>query len=438
MRRMLPVLALLALTGCSSWMGEKEAPPLPGDRVSVLTFDQKLQADATLAASPLLLPEAAAPASWPFAGGSASHSGGHLALGSEIERQWRHDIGAGLSGERPLMASPVVADGVIYAMDSAADVTAYQADSGKELWSVRVAPSRLEDKATGGGLAIAQGRLVASVGYGEVVALDPANGQQIWRTAVPSPLRGSPTMDDSHVFVVTIDNQLAALDASDGRILWTHSGITEATGLLGAPSPAVGPGFVLVAYSSGELYALNSENGRVLWTDGLTGSRRDSGVSAIAAIRGMPALTPDGSVALALSNSGRMVAIDTRSGQRLWDQRIGGNQMPWIAAGTVFLVDNAAQLTALNLRNGRIRWITQLPQWTDAQARSGLVVWYGPVLAGGRLWLTNSLGRLFSFDPSDGHETGKILLNDPTSRPPLVAEGTLFTLDDDATLTAWR
>lgn len=432
------VLAVALLSGCNSWMGAKEDPPLPGDRVSVLSFDRQLQADPALAQVPMALPPEQTNSEWAFAGGVNSHSGGAYSLAAEPHEVWHKDIGDGTDSDRPLIATPIISNGIVYAMDSGAQITAVNSDNGKELWSVRASPRRLVDKATGGGLAMANGKLFATIGYGEVAAIDPSNGQVLWRTPMPNPLRGSPTSDGARIYVVGIDNELTALSADSGQILWKHSGIAETTGLLGAPSPAIGPGFVLVAYSSGELYALNAENGRELWSDSLSGSRRDSGVLTIAAIRGMPALTADGSIAVAISNSGRMVAIDTRSGQRLWDQRIGGNQMPWIAGNTVFMIDNTAQLTAINLRDGRIRWINQLAQWEQPKEHSGLIAWYGPVLAGGHLWLTNSEGRMIAYDPSSGAEQARFKLDDTSNRPPVVAGGTLYTLDDGAELTAWR
>ena len=432
------MMALLALSGCSSWMGDKEDPPLPGERISVLSFDQRLQADPALAETALNLPTPVANASWAFAGGSASHSGGSFALSETPRKAWDRDIGNGVSTASPIINTPIVSNGIVYATDSGGNVTALNSDTGKPVWTARIAPSSLADDATGSGLTLAGGQLFATVGYGEVVALDPATGAQAWRVKVGTPLRSAPSSDGQRVFVVTIDNQLLALSAQDGSRLWKHSGIAESTGLLSAPSPAIGPGYVLVAYSSGELYALNVDNGRELWSDSLSGTRRDGGVMAIAAIRGMPALSADGSIAVAISNSGRMVAIDVRSGQRIWDQRIGGNQMPWIAGDTVFVIDNLAQLTAINLRDGRIRWITQLPQWRENNQKQGLIAWYGPVLAGGKLWLTNSLGRLLAYSPVNGSEAAAYKLGETANRPPVVANGTLYTLDDDAELTAWK
>lgn len=438
MRRTLPIIALFALAGCSSWMGDSEEAGLPGERLPVLAYDQQLTADPALANAPLGLPESFGNSDWATVGGSATHSGGSFSMESTtLKDVWSHDMGAGVDADNPLLSSPIIVAGTVYTLDSEGQITSTDGEHGKELWQKDLSPSRTRDEAAGGGLAYAGNNIYAALGYGEMVALN-LSGEELWRTSTRSPLRSAPTADESTVYVVTIDNQLIALDAATGAIKWTHSGIMEAAGLLGAPAPLIGPDYVLVAYSSGELYALRPTNGREIWSENLAGARREGGVMSIAAIRGMPALSPDGRLAVAISNSGKMVAIDTRSGQRVWDQRMGGNQMPWIAGDTVFVVNNMAQLVALNLRDGRLRWVQQLAQWKEPDISYGLIAWYGPIMAGGKLWMTNSLGRMIAFDPTNGAELQVEKIGSPTNRPPIVAMATLYTLDDDADLTAWR
>jgi outer membrane protein assembly factor BamB len=438
-RLLVSSLLALSLTGCSGgWLGADEPAPLPGTRIPVLVFDQQMQADPELANRPMQLPPAISNASWATAGGTPSHGGGVLALAETLRQAWRADIGDGVSDERPILPLPVIENGIVYTLDGEGSLTAWGAESGKKLWNANLAPRRLRDKASGGGLAVADGRLYASLGYGEVVALSTNDGSELWRSTIPSPLRSAPAIGAGQVFVLGIDNQLGALDAQTGAINWVHTGMIEAAGLLGAPSPAVMGEMVLVAYSSGELYALRTQNGGEIWSDNLAASRREGGISSIAAIRGMPVLAAGGMAALAVSNSGRLVAIDTRSGMRAWDQRISGQQMPWVAGDTVFLVTSQAQLMAVNLADGKVRWVQQLDLWEHPDDKEGVIAWYGPVLAGGQLWLTNSLGQLQSYHPATGAFTENYKLGESANRPPVVAGGTLFTLDDDGRLTAWR
>ena len=66
-----PLLAVL-LSGCdtvSGWFGKNPDPPLPGQRVSVLTRERKVEVDPRLTGTPVALPPAAANPAWAQAGG---------------------------------------------------------------------------------------------------------------------------------------------------------------------------------------------------------------------------------------------------------------------------------------------------------------------------------------------------------------------------------
>ncbi|MDQ2104519.1 hypothetical protein QSG27_17600, partial [Azospirillum sp. C340-1] len=103
-----PLLALL-LGGCdtvSGWFGKTPDPPLPGQRVSVLTRERKVEVDPRLAGTPVALPPATVNAAWAQAGGTAEHAGGNLGLSATPGEAWRGDVGAGASSSRSLLATP--------------------------------------------------------------------------------------------------------------------------------------------------------------------------------------------------------------------------------------------------------------------------------------------------------------------------------------------
>ena len=206
-------------------------------------------------------------------------------------------------------------------MDGAVQVSAYDAATGDRLWQVDLKPDDERGNSFGGGVAFWNDRLYVSTGYAQVLALDPADGKVIWRSGVGAPVRSAPTVSDGRVFVVTVDNELVVLAADDGRRLWTHNAIPETASLLGSASPAVEGEVVVAAYSSGEIYALTVETGRPLWSDNLASTRNVNAVSTLADIRGQPVI--DRGRVFAASHSGRMAAIDLRSGERAWEQELG-------------------------------------------------------------------------------------------------------------------
>ncbi|MFN6999194.1 MAG: RNA polymerase factor sigma-54 [Elioraea tepidiphila] len=116
----------LATTGCGIWDwafgGSKQ--PLPGERRAVLPGEAEAASDPSLADVPVELPPPVTNAAWPVAGGTPSNVMGHLAAPDRLQVAWRTGIGTGGSQRRPLLTTPIVADGRVYACDATAEVTA--------------------------------------------------------------------------------------------------------------------------------------------------------------------------------------------------------------------------------------------------------------------------------------------------------------------------
>jgi len=429
------VFATLLLGGCD-WFGDTGKPPLPGERISVLQMEGRAMPDPSLNATPVSLPPATRNDMWPQAGGYPDHAMGHLALSAAPAEVWRASIGDGSGSRLRLLSRPVVAQGKLFALDAASQLTALDEASGKRLWQVELKPADTRGSSFGGGVAYGDDYVFAATGYAEVVAVNPADGTIVWRKRIPGPARGAPTVIKGKVFAQTLDNQTFALSAKDGETLWSHTGILESAGLLGAVSTATDGSVVIAPYSSGELFALRLENGRAVWQDNLTAIRRMGALSGLADIRGMPVI--DHGLVLAVSHSGRTVAIDERTGARVWDQELGGVDTPWPAGNFVFVLSNENELVALLRANGRIRWVAPLMRYEDPKDKSTAVVWTGPVLAGDRLWLTGSTGLLVGLSPVNGEIVSQIKLPDPSYLSPIVADATLFVLTDSGTVVAYR
>ena len=329
----------------------------------------------------------------------------HLALPDSLRQAWKTSVGEGSSRYTQVLSQPIVADGRVYAMDGGSQVSAFDASNGKQIWQVDVQPSDNIGNSFGGGVAFWKGRLYVTSGYARVLALDPKNGKVIWKTGVAAPIRSGPTVADGRVYAVTVENELVALAADDGRRLWSHNGIPETAGLVGSASPAVEGEVVVVGYSSGEIYALTVENGRPLWSDSLASVRAVDAVSALADIRGRPVI--DRGRVFAISHSGRMIAIDLRSGERVWEQDIGSTHGPWVAGDYVYVVSNDDELICLTRNDGKVRWLRQLPRYENEKDKDGPISWAGPVLGGDRLIVLSSNGQALSISPYTGEPLGR-------------------------------
>ncbi len=445
MRRIATLLSLLAFlftaTGCDmvkDWFGGEKKVRLKGERVPVMLGDQELKPDPDIQDLKITLPAPQTNPDWPVSGGNAAHDLQNVALSDTAKEIWSVSIGSGKSPEWKHLAAPVMAGGRIYAMDTEGSVSSLNADTGAQVWQADVTAEGddVGHGDVGGGLAFADGRLYVTNNYGEALALDATNGKILWRRSLGGPTRAAPAVGGGRVFVVTADNQLHTLNATDGTVEWTHAGLNEVTGLLGAASPAFDGSVVVVPYTSGEIYGLRPDNGRVLWSDTLAAIRPSDTVSSLADIRADPVIDRDRMIAI--GHSGRMEAIDLRSGGRVWDDPVGGITMPWVAGNFVFVISTDNVLACLTRDEGRVRWLTQLDRFQNVVKKTDLILWVGPVLVGDRLIIASNDGRLLSISPMDGEVMNVIGVGDPVSVPPIVANGTLYVLTDAGDLKAFR
>jgi outer membrane protein assembly factor BamB len=435
-RRFVSVLAASLTTGGCGLFDSANKVKLPGDRISVLGLEHSAEADPNLAAMPIALPPPAVNPDWPEPGGNPSHAMGNPALPNQVKKAWDHSIGDGSARYTRVMSQPVIADGRIYAMDGGVQVSALDAASGKPFWQVDLRPEDQKGNTFGGGPCFWNNRLYVSTGYAEVLAVDPNDGKVIWRKSVASPVHSAPTVDRNRIFVVTVDNELIALSTEDGTRLWSHNGIPETAGLLGSASPAVEGETVVVAYNSGELFALQVENGQPIWNENLASSRTLDAVSGMADIHGRPVI--DRGRVFAVSHSGRMMAIELRSGSHVWEQDMASSHEPWCVGDFVFLLANDNDIVCLTRNEGKIRWTQPLPHYENEKKKEDPIRWAGPVLGGDQLIVLSSNGKAMFVSPQTGETLWQTELSDKGYLGPIIANNTLYLLTDDANLSAYR
>jgi outer membrane protein assembly factor BamB len=429
--------ALVALSACGIFKGGgPKKTPTVGQRVPILASENDVAVDPALADIQVLLPAATVNAEWAQPGGSAAKSNGQLALGASPAKLWEATINGGSDRER-LAAAPVVADGKLFVIDVNAVVHAFAADTGAVLWTQAITTSdKNRPSRFGGGVSYDDGKVYATDGVGDVVALNAADGKEAWRAKPGGPLRGSPTIANGVVYALSQDNQIFAIGEDDGKVQWAQSGTLESQGVFGVAAPAASQGSVVAGFSSGELSAYRYENGRVLWQDALSRTSATTSVSTLADIDASPVV--DQGRVYAVGQGGRMVALELSTGQRLWEQNLAGISTPWIAGEWLFVATDDARLAALSRASGKARWIAQLPRFRNVKKRSGPITWFGPVLAGDRLILTNSDGQVVFASPTDGSVKQTIETKVAFSLPPIVVNSTLYTIDQRGRITAFR
>ncbi len=429
--------ALFALTGCGLFGGgDKKSTPTLGNRVAILGAESDAVVDPALATVPVVLPAAVANDAWAQPGGNAAKNLGQLALGTELAPAWTARI-SGASNRARLAAAPVVSGGRLYAIDTDGMVRAFDAATGSAAWSTSMAVSGDgRTSAFGGGVAADGTMVYATNGVGDVAALDAATGTEKWRVRPAGPMRGAPTISNNNVYVMTQDNQIFALDPADGSTNWNKSGTVGQSGIFGVAAPSAAQGTVIAGYSTGELAAYRYENGQDLWTDALSRTSISTSVSSLTDIDADPVI--DRGRVYAIGQGGRMAAYELITGQRIWEINIAGIATPVVAGDWVFVLTDDAKLLAVARTTGKIRWVAQLPEYNKPKKKEAPIDWKGPVLAGGRLIVASTRGGVWSVDPDSGAPVQLFDLGESVSVPPIVANQTLYLLDDSGRISAYR
>jgi len=431
------IAAALSAGGCGILKKGKPKTPTLGERIPVLTTELDVVVDDATAALPMELPAATANTEWAQSGGNAAKSMGHLALGKDLGEAFRVSIGEGSNLKARLASSPVIADGRIYTIDTAATVRAFDAATGRQVWATQFGTEKGNSASLfGGGVAFAGGRIFATNGLGFAAALDAGNGGIVWQVRPGGPLRGQPTIAGENVYIMSQDNQLYSLKATDGTQNWSNAASLEIAGVFGSAAPAFSQGTVVAGFSSGELNAYRYENGRLVWQDQLARTSITTSVSSLSDIDADPVI--DGGQVIAVGQGGRMVALELISGQRMWELNVAGISTPWVAGEWIFVVTDDAKLIAVARRTGKVRWINQLPRFQKEKSKKGQLSYAGPVLAGGRLIVAGSNGTLINVDPVTGSFQSQTNVGADIRLQPIVANSTLYVLDEDGRLHAYR
>ena len=449
------MIAALGASGCSTvsrfnpFKGkETKEVATEGERISIISADQKLEPAEALKNVDFALPPPEAMADWPLPGGTPEQLVGNVMAAPGLTIAWRKNIGMGSKQGELITAPPIVAAGRVFTMDAQAEVSAHDAQTGAGIWRVNMRPNdnKRDREGFGGGLAYANGKLYMTSGFRLVAQVDAATGRVGWRTRTEQPIHGAPTVFGGRVLAVALDNTLLTFDAATGAPGWTYQALSESARILSSSSPAVSGDTVVASFGSGELVALRTANGNDLWNVALSQASRTSALSEIRDIAGRPVIY-NGDV-FAVSHSGVFAATDLRTGQARWTLPIVGITSPLPAGDVVYVVATDGKLICAARETGQIYWIHDLNAGYVPKKKGGFwgigahtipkPLWSNPILVNSRLVAVSSGGQLVALNAKTGAVERTVELGAAALIGPIAAGNMIYVVTDNAQLIALR
>ena len=315
----------------------------------------------------------------------------------------------------------MIAGDVIYAAAANGEVQAIDKNSGRSRW-------RQKHKVSlSGGVGHFGDSLFLGGSDGEVWRLDAANGEILWQSAVTGEVLAPPQGNGRVVVVQSYDGKLFGLDHESGEILWRHDSNVPVLTIRGTSTPIVDGNVVYAGFASGRVLAFDASDGAVRWEARIAIPQGRSEIERIVDVDGTMAM--NGMELYVASYQGRIAALDTRTGRKLWQRNVSSFYGVSQGFGNVYLSEENGTVTAF-LRNGQgIRWQQEALAWRGLSK---------PAPVSSYLAVEDFKGHLHLLSQVDGTFVGRIRPDSAGARADMLAEGTvLYVYTNDGKLIAY-
>ena len=398
------IFFLLAfLSSCSSsglgWLGFKEyEEKLKGERISILDTEGIISNNNLAKGSRIVIPEAQKIDDWPQQNRNSLHSSANIDLSNDLRVFKKTNAGKGENDETRILSQPVIIGNNIFSLDASATLRAFNLTSQNLIWRIDLRPENEKRSASiGGGLAANKQKIFVSTSYGEIFSINIDTGQKDWKKNIGFPIRAAPTLVEDKILILTLNNKLLALGQNNGEELWRHEGSYSLTTLMTTPTPAADSDIVVVPYSNGEVFALRLNNGSEAWSDSLVDTGKIDVSNELTDIDAGPVIEKE--MIIVASVSGKLVAIDRRTGLRLWEKKISTTETPVVIGNSMFLVTLSNEVVCIDKLTGNYRWVTSLSDGLGKKAKGR---WFSPLLLRGKLIIAGGEKLIIRMNPADG------------------------------------
>jgi outer membrane protein assembly factor BamB len=278
------------------------------------------------------------------------------------KEKWKHKT------RQQITSTAAVSNGVVYFESTDGVLYALAADTGNVKWGFMTeVEKRFEAKGTHGypptdqtipdawdlftsSPAVAGGKVYFGSGDGNVYALDANTGVVQWRFSTKDVVHASPAVINGIVYVGSWDSNLYAIDAETGQEKWRFKAGEDPVyhNQVGfQSSPTVVDDTVYVGCRDGHVYALDAATGRKKWDFSTSKSW----------VLGTPAVL-NGTVYVGTSDSFRFHALDAKTGR----PRFTVDAKGWVFSSAALSGELAyvgctnGKLYAIDTKTGNIAW----------------------------------------------------------------------------------
>jgi outer membrane protein assembly factor BamB len=334
---------------------------------------------------------------------------------------WSSSISRDRGRSRPGLR-PVYDRQEIWVADPQGRISVVNADSGNSI-------KRFETElALSAGPRLAETRAYVGTFDGELVALNRTDGTVIWRAQLSSEVLAMPVIQDDVVVVRCVDGRVFGIDEQTGARIWVYDRSVPLLTLRGSSDPLGRAGQIFIGHEDGAVSALRAADGSLLWQQRVSIPEGRTELDQLSDIDGPIVIV--GSELYAVTYKGQLAGLTLDSGRILWTKDVSSHQGVSLQRTQLAIADRDDAVWLVDRRNGATLWRD------DRLARRGIT---RPVFFGNYLVTADQEGYLHWYDAERGEFAARTRIgrNAPAAAP-LVVGNTLYVLDVEGRMTAWR
>ena len=252
--------------------------------------------------------------------------------------------------------SPASDGEVIAAASAGGDVYLFDMNLEKQ-WSVEI------EQTIVGGVAVNQDAVYVVTSDANLFALSRANGELLFEVALPSNSTVPPVATGSQIFIKTQIGQLLALNADTGETIWFEEARETGVGIRGGAPMTLESNVLYVLWESGRIVAYQAESGRILWERQVAVSRGRSPLERIVDSKGAPSVR-NNLIATATRNA-QVSLLDARSGQLMWSLDSDAYPGALLAFNAVTIVETDGTVSAYSTQSGESLWTNEALKYRE-------------------------------------------------------------------------
>jgi outer membrane protein assembly factor BamB len=335
-----------------------------------------------------------------------------------VQQAWKSSVGK--AGR--YLFSPVAIGNDVYAAGTNGSVAKIDAQTGKDIWRVKVG-SDLSAGVGSDGTLTAVGAL-----KGEVYVLGQ-DGKLLWKNTAPGEIISPPLVGNGYVIVRTVDGQITAFNAQTGEQKWVYRNRAVPLNLrVSSGMTFAGDAAVLAGFPGGSFAAINVQTGDAFWETPVSYPKGVTEVERINDVTGPPTLV--GAETCAVTFQGQLGCFDANSGHPLWEKAFSSTTGLAQDESAVVGGDDWSVVNAFDATSGTALWTNDKLKNRDVSV---------PFLLGHAVVLGDYQGFVHFLSRDDGTFVARMPTDGSAiTAAPVLAGDTLVVQTHDGDLYGFR